>query len=283
MMNTSLSSLLQLTCNRNNKSYNIAIDVGAHYGDYAQFLIATGFFSHVLSFEPNPESYLKLLQEISATKICEFEAINSALNHTSGMLDLYSDEDTATASLLNYALGYQIAGKLKKHRVTVLTLDEYLIDHPINGRLELLKVDTQGNDLAVLIGAKATILVHRPVIQVEFIYIPLYVGQCSPLELTDALLHLGYEIYSLNNLHVTAEGRLAFCDAIFIPKELDIPVTQKYTCIDDQISYMNQIETLTKICIERLALIEKLDAEIRCLNMGRLVKTILIKVKSWVL
>ncbi len=73
-------------------------------------------------------------------------------------------------------------------------------------------------------------------------------------------------MYSLNNLHVTTEGRLAFCDAIFIPKELDVPMTQKYACIDDQISFVTQIETLTTICAERLAVIEVLDNEVKRLN-----------------
>lgn len=73
-------------------------------------------------------------------------------------------------------------------------------------------------------------------------------------------------MYSLNNLHVTPEGRLAFCDAIFIPKELDIPVTQKFSCIDDLLSFKAQIQTLAKICAERMAVIELLDTEVQRLN-----------------
>lgn len=77
---------------------------------------------------------------------------------------------------------------------------------------------------------------------------------------------MDYKMYSLNNLHVTPEGQLAFCDAVFIPKELDIPVTQKYSCIDDQLSFQIQIQTLTQICEERLAVIDLLDAEVQRLS-----------------
>jgi len=265
-MNPSLSQLLQSVCNPEKASRSIAIDVGAHHGEYSRFLISTGFFRNIVSFEPNPESYLKLLNEVSPTAVCEYKAINSALSSQSGTLDLYCDEDTATASLLKYDRRYLSHGTIKKHTVPVSTLDEYLIGKPVGDRLQLLKIDTQGNDLSVIKGGERVISSHRPIIQTEFIYIPLYDGQCSPAELTAALSQLNYEMYSLNNLHVTPEGRLAFCDAIFIPKELDVPVTQKFSCIDDQISFQSQIDTLTKICAERLAVIDLLDAEVKRLS-----------------
>ena len=56
------------------------------------FLFQLFFFcNNVVSFAPNSESYLKLLNEVSTTAVCEYEAINSALSHTSGAgaLNLY--------------------------------------------------------------------------------------------------------------------------------------------------------------------------------------------------
>ena len=151
-MNTSLSSLLQLVCKPDNANHCFAIDVGAHYGEFAKFLISTNFFSQVISFEPNPESYTKLVNEVSSTDNCGYEAINSALSDASGTLDLYCDEDTATASLLNYDSGYLNNGTITKHAVPVSTLDSYLSNHPVAGKLQLLKIDTQGNDLSVIMG-----------------------------------------------------------------------------------------------------------------------------------
>ena len=282
-MNPRLSQLLQSACSSEKATHCFAIDVGAHYGEYAKFLISTGLFSKVVSFEPNPESYLKLLNEVSATADCEFTVINSALSSESGILDLYCDDDTATASLLKYDQDYINHGTLKKRSVPVSTLDEYLIGNPAGDRLQILKIDTQGNDLAVIKGGERAISAHRPIIQTEFNYIPLYKGQCSPAKLSDALSQLDYEMYSLNNLHVTPEGRLAFCDAIFIPKELDIPITQKYSCIDDQISFQSQIQTLTEICAERLAVINVLDAGVQRLStIQGLLITVLGRVKLWV-
>lgn len=265
-MNTSLSTLLPLASEQHKNAFCFAIDVGAHHGEFSKFLIQTGLFGKVLAFEPNMESYVVTQNAVSSQPSCVFEVINSALSSESGRLDLYCDADTATASLLQYDSSYLSFGQIKKHTVSVLTLDEYLGMNSDLGRLQCLKIDTQGNDLSVIKGGRLTILSHRPIIQTEFIYIPLYEGQCLPAELTEVLTQMDYKMYSLNNLHVTPEGQLAFCDAVFIPKELDIPVTQKYSCIDDQVSFQSQIQTLTKICAERLAVIDLLDAEVQRLN-----------------
>lgn len=93
-------------------------------------------------------------------------------------------------------------------------------------------------------------------------------------------------MYSLNNLHANSEGRLCFCDAIFIPKELNIPTTQKFHCIDDEMSFQSQIQTLTDICAERLEVINVLDAEVQRLrNIDSKVSrmgSIFSRLKSWV-
>ena len=286
-MNPSLSQLLQLVCKPGSSSRCFAIDVGAHHGEFSKFLIQTGLFEKVLAFEPNLESYSATQSAVSSQPNCVFKVINSALSSESGTLDFYCDMDTATASLLQYDPSYISRGQIKRHSVSVLTLDEYFDTNSELGRLQCLKIDTQGNDLAVIKGGGRAISAHRPIIQTEFIYIPLYEGQCSPAELSEALSLLDYEMYSLNNLHVTPEGRLAFCDAIFIPKELNIPVTQSFSCIDDQMSSQSQIQRLTEICTERMVVINVLDAEVKRLNgipsesasmLGELIK----KAKSWV-
>lgn len=285
-MNTSLIKLLQLVCKTESQNRLFAIDVGAHHGEFSKFLINTNFFSKVLAFEPNLDSYSATQNTVFSLPDCVFEVINVALSSESGLLDLYSDADTATASLLRYDASYQNQGQIKKHSVSVISLDEYLDGNLGNFRLQLLKIDTQGNDLAVIKGARQVILRHRPIIQTEFIYIQLYEGQCSPKELFNEFATLNYEMYSLNNLHITSEGRLAYCDAIFIPKELCIPVTQVFTCIDDQMSFQSQVKTLTDICAERLAVINVLDSEVQRFRnadpKASCINNIFSRLKSWV-
>jgi FkbM family methyltransferase len=152
-MNTSLVALLLAVGNPEDAGRCFAVDVGAHHGEYANFLTSTGVFGKVVSFEPNSESYLKLLNGVSSTSTSQYKAINSALSSKSETLDLYCDEDTATASLLKYERNYASHGRIEKCTVSALTLDEYLDANVGLGRLKFLKIDTQGNDLSVIRGA----------------------------------------------------------------------------------------------------------------------------------
>lgn len=284
-MNIGLNRILSAILERDSETSSIAIDVGAYQGAYSESLIKTRFFSKVLAFEPNVDSYRMILKKFSLPHT-KFEVVNCALGFETGSHNMYCDADSATASLLQYSSDYVNQGSIRIDSVSVMSLDNYLDKTPINGQIKLLKIDTQGNDLNVVRGAEYAIRTHRPIVQTEFIYLGLYNAQCSPQELTEELLILGYNLYNLHNLHVTPEGRLAFCDAIFIPSELQMPTTQIFSCIDDTESHLEQIKTLTEICAERLKVINILNSEVyRIRNDNHKVSQIdrlLARIKSWV-
>jgi len=80
-MNQSLSQLMKFIFKQEDAIGTFAIDVGAHHGEYTKFLISTGFFSSVVSFEPNPISYLKLLDEFSSPVNCKHEVVRSTIKN----------------------------------------------------------------------------------------------------------------------------------------------------------------------------------------------------------
>jgi FkbM family methyltransferase len=217
-----------------------------------------------VAFEPNNVSFEILSRTTKTDDLFKFNAHNYALGAKSGEAELHSDEDRATASLLPFEADYPHSSPLEARLVRVETLDAFMTGANEDSayRLALLKVDTQGNDLAVLQGGLETILKHKPIIQVEFIYIPLYQGQCSPAEITEFLQFVGYKLFTLECLHVTTEGQLAFCDAIFVHRDVDLPITHEFGRIDDSGSFESQLQTLTEICAERLEVINVLDAEV---------------------
>jgi hypothetical protein len=75
-----------------------------------------------------------------------------------------------------------------------------------------------------------------------------------------------YELYSMLNIHATIEGRLAFADAVFVPREFALPASQKFVQLDNHASYLAQIAELERICRERLDVINVLDAEVKRLS-----------------
>lgn len=283
-MNTSLSALLPLL----DATYGencFAIDVGAYQGQFSDYLIKENLFHRVIAFEPNKKECCAYLDRFSKAG-CNFNVVYAALSSKSGVKEIYNNGDLATASLLKYLRNCDDADCMTKKEVAVLTLDDYFESSRITGRLKLLKIDTQGHDLSVIMGGKRIISNHRPVIQTEFIYVPLYENQCTPMDLSIELSRLDYTLYSLNNIHVNLEGRLCFCDAVFIPNEINVSRTDSYRCIDDEISFRTQLKILEDVCKERLSTINILDAEVnRLRNMhskDRCVMRVFQKFKSWV-
>jgi FkbM family methyltransferase len=285
-MNDHLLPLIQNKITQSESQRCVAIDVGSHHGKFSEYLVRSNLFHSVIAFEPNPSSFAQTNQLVASRANCHFHAENVALTIDEGSQDFYCNADTATASLLQYNQDQSLSGQVTKQKVATISLDGYLRNSPGLGDIVFLKIDTQGNDLNVILGGHDMILSHRPVVQVEFIYISLYADQCTPDQLIEKFKSLDYKIFSLTNLHITAEGQLAFCDAIFVPQELTIPITQTFTCIDNLNSYVSQIETLTNICAERLKLIESLDSEVKKLRSiagcPQSKKSIVKRLQSWV-
>jgi FkbM family methyltransferase len=246
---------------------SIALDVGAHVGIFSKELLDSGLFAEVIAFEPSVAN----LGALSALREREpkLAVVRAAVSATPGERDFFSDRNTSTGSLLGFRAGYATDGAVRKTRVGVTTIDEYRArSHPA-ARVGLLKTDTQGQDLAVLQGAKGMLASDRPVVIAEMIYLPMYEGQAGPEEILAAMRATRYGLHALFNIHATVEGRLAFADALFVPLEYDVPLSQQYVQLDNHASYLSQIGTLERICRERLDVINMLDAEVKRLAAAK--------------
>ena len=242
-----------------------AIDVGAHVGEFSRELLASGLFEGVVAFEPNPANAERLAELCLGLEGLTLE--RSAVGDRPGLRDFHFDADLATGSLLAYRSGYVTDGPVKTVSVPVVTLDEYRASSPLaKGGVALVKVDTQGSDLAVIEGASRTLECDRPLVIAEMIYAPLYEGQASPEEIVLRMKASRYQLYAMFNIHATAEGRIAFLDALFVPGEIELPRSRPFVQIDRHESFLSQIETLDRICRERLDVINVLDAEVRRLS-----------------
>jgi FkbM family methyltransferase len=125
------------------------IDVGAHAGLYT--IIAAKLAKQVYSFEPNPINLKHLKENISLNRLKSITVIPKAISNTNGKLNLYySKENTALSSSL------QTANQQEQITVECITLDQALKQYPKN-RIRILKIDTEGNDVQALEGAKETL------------------------------------------------------------------------------------------------------------------------------
>ena len=142
-------------------------DVGANIGSYAR-MVLNGFAKPVTirCFEPSWATFQTLKKNVPEANVCKH---NIGLSDQAGELVLYSDaEQSGMTSVYERDLQH-IQVSFSKHEVaTFSTLDEFSASQTI-GQIDLLKIDVEGHELAVLKGAHKLIDEQRiRFIQFEF-------------------------------------------------------------------------------------------------------------------
>ena len=127
------------------------LDVGANKGQYAQEIWSLGFNGQIYSFEPT--SIYEHLAKASEGDI-NWQTYRFGFGTTSGKLDMYiASNDGESSSLLKpkniMEQGFGISFE-KTEEVEIKTLKEFLDLNVISNIY--LKIDTQGNEMNVLLG-----------------------------------------------------------------------------------------------------------------------------------
>jgi FkbM family methyltransferase len=167
---------------------DLAIDVGAHKGGYLYWLQkAVAPSGHVLAFEPQraAAAYLEHVKDI-----CRFdhvEILNRAVSDTAGTVSLFAPSSrVSTGATL-------VPGLFPENdatdQVEAVTLDGLLATRPDLPAPRFIKIDVETHELAVLRGARNTLVLAKPVVQFEA---DQYVYGARPIaELFEFLAPLG--------------------------------------------------------------------------------------------
>lgn len=147
----------------------ILFDVGANCGSYSRRLRQCFPDAAITAFEPNPEVFANLVEGLSESRI---DCINRGLSSEPGEMELFltsSNRQTSHASVYQGVLSDLHAyADVEKITVGLTTLDQYSLEKGID-RIDFLKIDTEGHELAVLKGARALLEQNRiGCIQFEF-------------------------------------------------------------------------------------------------------------------
>jgi FkbM family methyltransferase len=177
---------------------NVALDIGAHHGEYGHFLRTIGYQGRLVSFEPLDESFAQLAR--SSAKDQNWLIHKSAVGSSSGKATIHVPAATTLASFLRpsaYSLSQfpNQAHVVRTETVEVVALDaihEALTVGVADPRI-LLKLDTQGWDLEILKSA-GRLLKSVVILQSELSVKPLYEGMTSYLEGLATLQGLGFEL-----------------------------------------------------------------------------------------
>jgi FkbM family methyltransferase len=164
----------------------VIADVGANIGVTSLTMgAAAPYHAELLCFEPDERSIPLLRQNLAANDLPQARIMDYALAERDGVARLRCGaRNAATSALAEAHSRTQSAGAMFKD-VPVRRLDSVLQELGIE-RLDFLKIDVEGGETPVILGAGETIARHRPIIFTEFnAWTQMTAGARNPMEVLE--------------------------------------------------------------------------------------------------
>jgi FkbM family methyltransferase len=137
------------------------IDIGANNGQITvEFANLVGDNGKIFSFEPQRIIYYQLCGNVFINGLDNVHCFNVALGDNEGLISIEKPNyfDNGPVNFGNVHVGVEENYEL----VQLNKLDSYNIDN-----VSIIKIDVQGYEKRVLLGAKETIMKNRPIIYIE--------------------------------------------------------------------------------------------------------------------
>jgi FkbM family methyltransferase len=150
----------------------------------------------VLALEPSVREYKRLLSNLQFNKITNVEAVRAAASRVKGTCRLRIAEARHAGHNTLGSFIYE-TGMLREEEVPTVPLDALAVEHGI-ARVDVIKIDVEGAEHAVLDGARNIIGRDHPVLLVEVIDGALQRQGSSQEALLDLLQGWGYELYAFD-------------------------------------------------------------------------------------
>jgi len=170
----------------------VMLDIGAYVGQFT--LVASrvaGDQLKILAIEPTPAVYKQLCRNVAANRCSGVTCIQRALSDKPGSARFYFYPDSYDQNSLR-PLSDESARFID---VEVETIDSLSEQHRLS-RIDLIKVDVEGNELAVLKGARRVLAEKKPALIVEVSRHQHSYGYCG-IELNAFLRDIGYDVFRI--------------------------------------------------------------------------------------
>lgn len=142
------------------------LDAGANIGFFALMMAHyAGPGGRVAAFEPNPITVERLRHNVRLNDSLHIDIVTKAVSQQSGTTEFYlasEPEKSGISPVVDIT-------PLQKIEVATISLDEYVAEQKWP-RVDIIKIDVEGHDCQVLLGAKDIIAHFHPVITFEFSY-----------------------------------------------------------------------------------------------------------------
>jgi FkbM family methyltransferase len=149
------------------KQGDVVVDVGANIGYYSLLLASRiGEKGRLYAIEPDPTNRAILELNIKANNIRNIIVLDCAITAEVGNVDLYLSEKNFGDHRL--CLDKNETQARSKISVRAETLDHLFSDVYKEDKINLIKIDTQGHEPFVVIGATKIIQTHKPALLFEY-------------------------------------------------------------------------------------------------------------------
>ncbi|MHB1593660.1 MAG: FkbM family methyltransferase [Streptosporangiaceae bacterium] len=206
------------------------LDVGANVGEWSRAMLAAAQDAGRLgeldlhAFEPSVYTFARLAESLNGQSV---NLLQFALSDFPGSAPLYILAPGAGTNSLHRPHG--TGGAVTTEDVAITSLDSYA-EHAGLDRLALVKIDTEGNDLAVLRGAR-TLFSQQRILVAQFEYNHRWVySRCFLRDAFELLEPLGYRVGKLTprgvefyrgwdaELETFVEGNYVACPASVVAR-----------------------------------------------------------------
>ena len=214
--------LADLSCLLEHKPDPLIFDVGANNGDVAQEFLTAFPGARLIAFEPFAECYQALKSRFAGRTNVRVEELALGAATGNGEMKLFAGSNMNSllpmeSSPVEAFKGTfnAIGANVGTAAVKIDTVDNFRKQNGL-GCIDVLKIDTQGFDFNVLIGASDALKAHRiTAVLVEINFIPMYKGQASFQQIHELLESFGYRLVDFYN-HGRHKGYTAWCDACYV-------------------------------------------------------------------
>lgn len=136
------------------RSAPVALDVGANIGNWTASLLSQAPASEVIAFEPGSNAFKQLAERFSTED--RVNPVNVGLSNEAGYVSLYADTPgSGLSSFSQRRLDHFGIEFGYSEQVATMTADEWCSTHSV--RPNILKMDVEGHEMAVLQGALETV------------------------------------------------------------------------------------------------------------------------------
>jgi len=145
----------------------IIYDIGSHIGILTIFFANKCAGGGVISFEPNPETYLKLKNNVQLNQLNNVKILN---------IDIGDKQEIKTLAVRRYYPGSGsmkddiksdiLSEKYKTFQVEVHTLDSCIKKRDLP-KPDLIKIDIEGMEYNALLGMAETLSKYKPLLYIE--------------------------------------------------------------------------------------------------------------------